>query len=82
MQDFPKRAHRWHRLMVCGVHLALAAVHATHALLLTADIVAFMMSHKEETERPVDVVGVAEQLGRENRIIRSERFVIHRKSYI
>ena len=58
VHDLPKRAHRWHWLTACGVHFALAAVHATHALLLTADGVAFMFVAKggrEETERPVDV---------------------------
>jgi hypothetical protein len=35
--------------MFCGVHFALAAVHATHALLLTVGVVAFMMLDKQET---------------------------------
>lgn len=54
MHDFPKRAHRWHRLTACGVHFALAVVHATHALLLTVVIVAFMMSHKEPGRKRSD----------------------------
>lgn len=43
VHDLPRRAHRWHILTVCGVHFALAAVHATHALLLTIGVVGFMM---------------------------------------
>lgn len=35
MHDLPKRPHRWHRLVACGVHFALAVVQATQALLLT-----------------------------------------------
>lgn len=54
VHDFPKRAHRWHRLMACGVHFAFAVVHAMHALLLTVDIVAFMMSHKEPGRKRSD----------------------------
>lgn len=54
VHDFPKRAHRWHRLTACGVHFALAVVHATHALLLTVDIVAFMMLHKETDRKRSD----------------------------
>jgi hypothetical protein len=80
VQGLPKRAHRWHRLTACGVHFALTAVHDTHALLLTAGIVAFMMSPKdpgEETERPVDVERSPGGPG--NRTIRSDRFVISPK---
>jgi hypothetical protein len=52
VHDLPKRAQRWHRSTVCGVHFALAAVHATHALLLTAgDIVAFMMLLRNRVKR-------------------------------
>jgi hypothetical protein len=52
VHDLPKRAQRWHRSTVCGVHFALAAVHATHALLLTAgDAVAFMMSLRNRVTR-------------------------------
>lgn len=47
VHGLPSRAHRWHRLMACGVHFALAVVHATHALLLTAGVTGFMMLHKE-----------------------------------
>jgi hypothetical protein len=65
VHDFPKRAHLWHRLTEWGVHLALAAVHATHALLLTGDTMASMMSRKGGTERPVDVgMGVAVRPGK------------------
>lgn len=35
MHDLPKRPQRWHKLVVCGVHFALATVQATQALLLT-----------------------------------------------
>lgn len=77
MHDLPKRAHRWHKLTACGVHFALAAVHATHALLLTADVVAFMIWHKERRKRTGRLVSKM-QWDRENRIVRSEWFVIRR----
>lgn len=83
MHDFPKRAHRWHRLTACGVHFALAVVHATHALLLTVDIVGFMMSHRMPDRKRSDRLTLDRllRLDRENRTIRSERFVIHQSIY-
>lgn len=60
MHDLPKRAHRWHRLAACGVHFTLAAVHATQALLLAGDGVAFMMSEEGERNGCRSPVGSAE----------------------
>lgn len=78
MHDLPRRAHRWHRLAVCGVHFALAVVHATHALLLIAEIGELMMSHREEsgtgeTERPVDEDAYSRLLTRSSKTGGSDR---------
>ena len=84
VHDLPKRAQRWHRSTVCGVHFALAAVHTTHALRLTAGDVAFMDVAEEpgDTERPIEVEDLRLRSSlawtRANRIVRSDRFVIRR----
>lgn len=78
MHDLPRRAHRWHRLAACGVHFALAVVHATHALLLTAEMGELILSHSEEsgtgeTERPVDEDADYRFLRRSSKIGGSDR---------